>query len=272
MTVSEIKPPLEALRGRIRRMKGAVLAFSGGVDSTLLAKVAQEELGAKVLAVTAVANIHPPHEIEEAKTLARRIGIRHELLDVDEQTIECFTDNPPNRCYYCKKTLMLKLKEIAEREGFAEVMDGINADDAGHHYPGMKASEELGVRSPLKEAGIGKETVRRISKELGLPTWDRPKSTCLASRFPYGMKITPERLRMVTEAEDYLRALGLPSYRVRHHDTIARIEVPPGDIEKLAQSPVREKLLAAFKRIGYTYVTLDLAGFRSGSMNEVLPK
>jgi pyridinium-3,5-biscarboxylic acid mononucleotide sulfurtransferase len=262
---------LEELRRVIRAMGSVLVAYSGGVDSTLVAAVAHAELGDKTLAVTAQSEMYPEHQLQDAKRTAKRIGIRHKVITTSELAIEHFSENPPNRCYYCKRELFGHMRELAEREGFAEVMDGANADDPLDHRPGLRATEELGVRSPLREAGIGKELVRAISRKLGLPTWSKPAFACFASRFPYGLHITQERINMVRRAEEYLRSLGLTQYRVRHHDTIARIEAPAEEIEQLARPDVRAKLVAEFKRIGYTYVTLDLQGFRSGSMNEVLP-
>jgi uncharacterized protein len=272
LTAKDTKDSLNRLRRIIQSMKSALVAYSGGVDSTLVAAVAHAELADKVLAVTAQSEMYPEHQLQDAKRTAKRIGIRHKVIHTSELAIENFSENPPNRCYYCKHELFGEMREVAQREGLAEVMDGANADDPLDHRPGLRAAEELGVRSPLREAGIGKELVRAISRELGLPTWSKPAFACFASRFPYGLRITPERIEMVRRAEEHLRSLGLAQYRVRHHDTIARIEAPSEEIEKLSSPGVRAKLVAEFKRIGYAYVTLDLEGFRSGSMNEVLGK
>jgi uncharacterized protein len=222
------------------------------------------------MAVTARSETYPDFEFKEAQKLAREIGIKHLVIDTSELAIEGFANNPPERCYFCKTELFGKLKDIAKEQGFLNVADGANLDDTQEFRPGLQASRELNVRSPLKEAGMTKKDIREVSKMLKLPNWDKPAYACLSSRFPYGQSITEEKLSMVSEAEKYLRGLGLVQFRVRHHETIARIEVLPDDINILTNSPAREELTAKFKEIGFTYVTLDLAGYRSGSMNEVL--
>jgi len=272
MDTRDVDAALARLRDIIRSVGSAVIAYSGGVDSTLVAAVARQELGERVLAVTAESEMYPQFQLDDAAHTAERLGIRHEVIHTRELEIGCFSDNPPDRCYYCKRELFTRMREIAEREGLSAVLDGANADDPHDHRPGLRAAEELGVKSPLREGGIGKEMVRAISRELRLPTAGKPAFACYASRFPYGMRITPESIEKVRLAEELLRSLGLAQYRVRHHDTIARIEVPAEEIEKLASAAVRAKIVGELKRIGYTYVTLDLEGFRSGSMNEVLPE
>ena len=247
-----------------------MVAFSGGVDSTLVAKVCHDILKDKSMAVTARSETYPDFEFKEAQKLAGEIGIKHLVVDTSELAIEGFANNPPERCYFCKTELFGKLKEIAGEQGFLNVADGANLDDTQEFRPGLKASKELNVRSPLKEAGLAKKDIREVSKLLNLSNWDKPAYACLSSRFPYGQSITEEKISMVSEAEKYLRALGLIQFRVRHHETIARIEVLPEDIHILTNSPVREEVADRFKEIGFTYVTLDLAGYRSGSMNEVL--
>ena len=266
----EVEEKLSKLKAVVSKLESVVVAFSGGVDSTLVAKVCYDILKDKSMAVTARSETYPDFEFKEAQKLATEIGIKHLVIDTSELAIEGFANNPPERCYYCKTELFGKLKEIAGEQGFLNVADGANLDDTQEFRPGLQASRELNVRSPLKESGLAKKDIREVSKMLNLPNWDKPAYACLSSRFPYGQPITEEKISMVSEAEKYLRGLGLVQFRVRHHETIARIEVLPEDIHILTNSPVREELTARFKEIGFTYVTLDLAGYRSGSMNEVL--
>jgi len=266
----EVEEKLSKLKVIVSKLESVVVAFSGGVDSTLVAKVCYDTLKDNSMAVTARSETYPDFEFKESQELAREIGIKHMVVDTSELAIEGFANNPPERCYFCKTELFGKLKEIAKEHGFLNVADGANSDDTQEFRPGLKASKELNVRSPLKEAGLAKEDIRKVSKLLNLPNWNKPAYACLSSRFPYGQSITEEKISMVSEAEKYLRDLGLIQFRVRHHETIARIEVLPGDIHTLTNSPAKEELTAKFKEIGFTYVTLDLAGYRSGSMNEVL--
>ncbi|MCP4254149.1 MAG: ATP-dependent sacrificial sulfur transferase LarE [Candidatus Scalindua sp.] len=266
----EAEEKLSKLKEIVSKLESVVVAFSGGVDSTLVAKVCYDTLKDNSMAVTARSETYPDFEFKESQKLAREIGIKHLVVDTSELAIEGFANNPPERCYFCKTELFGKLKEIAKEHGFLNVADGANLDDTQEFRPGLKASKELNVRSPLKEAGLAKKDIREVSKMLNLPNWDKPAYACLSSRFPYGQSITEEKINMVSEAENYLRGLGLIQFRVRHHKTIARIEVLPEDIHTLINSPAREELTAKFKEIGFTYVTLDLAGYRSGSMNEVL--
>ncbi len=266
----EVEEKLSKLKVIVSKLESVVVAFSGGVDSTLVAKVCYDTLKDNSMAVTARSETYPDFEFKESQKLASEIGIKHLVVDTSELAIEGFANNPPERCYFCKTELFGKLKEIAKEHGFLNVADGANLDDTQEFRPGLKASKELDVRSPLKEAGLAKEDIREVSKFLNLPNWNKPAYACLSSRFPYGQSITEEKISMVSEAEKYLRDLGLIQFRVRHHETIARIEVLPGDIHTLTNSPAKEELTAKFKEIGFTYVTLDLAGYRSGSMNEVL--
>ena len=266
----EVEDKLSKLKKIVSKLGSVVVAFSGGVDSTLVAKVCYDTLKDNSMAVTARSETYPDFEFKESQKLAREIGIKHMVVDTSELAIEGFANNPPERCYFCKTELFGKLKEIAKEHGFLNVADGANLDDTQEFRPGLKASKELNVRSPLKEAGLKKEDIRKVSKLLNLPNWNKPAYACLSSRFPYGQSITEEKISMVSEAEKYLRDLGLIQFRVRHHETIARIEILPKDIHILTNSPAREELTAKFKKIGFTYITLDLEGYRSGSMNETL--
>ena len=268
----DVEEKLSKLKAIVSELESVVVAFSGGVDSTLVTKVCYDVLRDNSMAVTARSETYPDFEFKEAQTLAKEIGIKHLVIDTSELAIEGFANNPPERCYFCKSELFGKLKDIAKQHGFLNVADGANLDDTKEFRPGLEASRELNVMSPLKEAGLTKKDIREVSKLLNLPNWNKPAYACMSSRFPYGQSITEEKLSMVSKAEEYLRALGLVQFRVRHHETIARIEVLPEDIHILTNSPAREELTAKFKEIGFTYVTLDLEGYRSGSMNEVLSK
>ncbi len=261
---------LAALSERLAELKGACLAYSGGADSTFLACVAGEVLGEKFLAVTAASETYPERERREAEELAKKHGFRHVVVSTSELGIPGFKDNPPDRCYYCKRELFERLRKIAGREGLETLLDGQNADDVSDYRPGARAAEELGVLSPLKEVGLTKAEIRILSKERGLATWSKPAFACLASRFPYGQEISAEKLNRVGAAEEFLRSLGLGQLRVRDDQgTTARIEVPPEDIGELLGER-REEIVTRFKELGYKYVSLDLEGYRTGSMNEVL--
>ncbi|MHB9095821.1 MAG: ATP-dependent sacrificial sulfur transferase LarE [Eubacteriales bacterium] len=264
---------LELLRNILVDMESVLIAYSGGIDSTLLLKVALESLGPqKVLAVTAASETYPSEEWESAKRLADTIGANHLSIFTEELKNEDFFQNPPERCYHCKKELFGKLYDLAGKNNLAFVADGANADDLNDFRPGMRAGKELGVRSPLQEAGLSKEEIRSLARDQGLPNWNKPSMPCLSSRFPYGHTITSEKLRQVEEAERYIRSLGLNECRVRHHGDTARIEVPDSFIEMAASRPFRQQVTAKLNSLGFNYITLDLRGFRSGSMNEVLSK
>jgi len=261
---------LRKLRSLIRKTGGMAIAFSGGLDSTLLAAVAVRELGDRALAMTALSPTYPVSEQEEAKRLAARLGIRHVVVRSNELKIPGFAGNPVNRCYYCKRELFKILKGLARKHGLRVIADGTNADDLGDYRPGRKAAGEWGVVSPLLDAGLGKADIRRLSRELGLPTADKPSFACLASRFPYGSRITAAKLRAVDRMEQAIRRLGIRQLRVRHHGDVARIEVDPADIARLSQPRVRAALVKAGRAAGFTHVALDLRGYRTGSMNEGL--
>jgi uncharacterized protein len=254
----------------LRSLGSVAVAFSSGVDSTFLLKAAKEALGDKVIAVTARSCSFPKRELEEAKAFCEKEGIRHFICESEELDIEGFRQNPPNRCYLCKRELFEKIIKLAGENGIAYVAEGSNMDDNGDYRPGLQAVAELQVKSPLREAKLYKGEIRALSKKLGLPTWEKQSFACLSSRFVYGETITEEKLSMVDRAEQLLMDLGFHQLRVRIHGKMARIEIMPTEFEKLMAAGVREQVVEKFKEYGFTYVTMDLTGYRMGSMNETL--
>jgi pyridinium-3,5-biscarboxylic acid mononucleotide sulfurtransferase len=267
-----IEQKWDHLKALLHDMHGAVLAYSGGVDSSLLLRAAAEVMGTNLIAVTAVSETYPKGELTQAQEFARSLGVTHRIMRTEEMASEDFARNPPDRCYHCKKELFEKLRQLAATEGVSYVMDGSNADDLKDHRPGRMAAAEFSVRSPLLEAGFSKAEVRERARALGLRVWDKPSLACLSSRIPYGTRITSGLIRTIDAAEDHLRAFGFAQARVRHHGDIARIEVMPEDFAKLLSPGVTEKIAVRFRELGYVYVCLDIEGYRTGSLNEGLDR
>ncbi|AJA49365.1 TIGR00268 family protein [Clostridium pasteurianum DSM 525 = ATCC 6013] len=261
---------LNMLKDNIRKLKSAAIAYSGGVDSTFLLKVAHDVLGDKVIAVTAKSSTYPEREFNEAKQFAEEIGVKHIVIISEELDIEGFSKNPTNRCYFCKKELFTKIREVAKQNNVEKILDGSNLDDTKDYRPGMEAARELEVVSPLKEANLSKGDIRDLSKSMGLRTWNKPSFACLSSRVPYGSEITMNKLKMIEISEQFLLDLGFHQVRVRHHGDIARIEVSPEEREKFFSIELMDKIADRLKKLGFKYVTLDFFGYRTGSMNEVL--
>ena len=261
---------MDALKSILGDMGSVIVAYSGGVDSAFLAAAANDALGRNALAVTAKSPSLAPAELREAVELAERLGLNHRIVETHEVEREDYAANNPNRCFFCKDELYTYLSAYARDEGYVHIANGTNTDDLGDFRPGLNAAKQYGVRSPMVEADLSKADIRELSKDMDLPTWDKPAQACLSSRIPYGSMVTVEALTRIAQAEEFLHGLGIRQLRVRHHDAIARIEVEPQDFLTLTDEAVRERVVAKFREIGYSYVTLDLQGFRSGSMNEVL--
>ena len=262
---------LTALQGAFKQYGTALVAYSGGVDSTFLLKVATDTLGREnVLGVTSKSETLSEEEFRQAMEIAQQQNFNVQVIEYSELAVDGFANNTPQRCYFCKRELFGRLRQLADMHNITVIMDGCNYEDLDDFRPGIKAAQEAGVVSPLKACGLTKAEIRELACEMGLANWDKPSCACLSSRFPYGTAITRERLKMVGEAERFLARLGLPQLRVRYHDTIARIEVPPDSLAFLLEPDVREAVLYKFRDVGFTYVALDLQGYRTGSMNEVL--
>ena len=266
----ELYQKLDILKGKLQELGSIAVAYSGGVDSNFLLKVAKDTLGDKVIAVTLNAMMHSNVEIEEAKEYAKSFGVKHIVVNIDNFEIEEFLENGPKRCYYCKMEVFKTIKKIAKENNIDYVVDGTNLSDLGDYRPGLKALEELNIISPLKESGLTKDDIRALSKDMGLATHNKSAFACLATRIPYGTRITEDMLRMIEKGEQYLIELGFSQFRVRHHGDIARIEVEKAEIHKFFSNDILEKTNNKFKEIGFKYTTLDMNGYSMGSMNKAI--
>ena len=268
--INEAHKKKQALLEALRSLDALLIAFSGGVDSTFLLAVAHEVLGSKVVAVTATAPFYPSREVLEAIDFARRRGIEHLVIPSEAGSLPAFQANPPDRCYHCKAFLFAKLTRIAEQRGIRHIAHAANVDDIGDYRPGSKAAEEAGALAPLLDVGMSKEEIRLLSREMGLPTWDKPAMACLASRIPYGEPITEEKLKMIEEAEAFLASKGFRQFRVRCHGSLARIEVEKEDFSRITTEPLRQTIVSKLKDIGFLFVSVDLEGYVTGSLNRVI--
>ncbi|MCF8026543.1 MAG: ATP-dependent sacrificial sulfur transferase LarE [Desulfobacteraceae bacterium] len=266
-SMNSLQEKKEQLFGRLAEFRSLAVAYSGGVDSTLLLAAARDAVSDNVLAVTAVSPLQPRWEVDEAVKLAGTLGVAHEIIRTDELSVPDFTANSPDRCYFCKKIIFSHMFTRCRELGFPYVAHGANVDDMGDYRPGMKAAEEMQVLSPLREAGFSKEDIRSLSRQMGLSNWNKPAAACLASRIPYGTEITKQRLEMVEAAENVLLAMGFSGFRVRHHGDTARIEVRPADFARLIKPEPRLRIIQELRGAGFTYVTLDLEGYAAGRMN-----
>jgi len=270
MIEESLQVKCNTLAKTLRDMEMILLAYSGGVDSTFLLKTAREVLAGKVLAATAVSPIYPKREYDRTCEMTDLLGVRHISIDIDVLNDPDFCSNPPDRCYLCKRELFRKLRTVADDEGIQYIIDASNLDDCSDYRPGTRAAKEAGIRSPLIEAQLTKQEIRRLSKEMNLPTWDIPSMACLASRVPYGETITAEKISRVDEAENFLRDAGFEQVRVRSHGSLARVEVDDLHVDAILRPGMRKKVVEELKGLGFSYVTIDLEGYREGSMNEVL--
>ena len=266
----ELRAKYDRLLDILKELESVIVAFSGGVDSTFLARAAKDALDDKALLVTADSETYPASELEEARRLARHLGMRHLVIETRELDNPEYARNAPNRCFFCKEELFTRLAPLAQREGVAHLAYGANMDDLGDHRPGMEAAKQMRVKAPLIEAEFWKTEIRELSHEFGLPTWDKPSFACLSSRFQYGDGITAEKLRQVDAAEAFVRSLGFKEFRVRHHDRLARLEIAREEMARLWEDGLRDAIVERFRELGYLYVTVDLQGFRSGSANDAL--